>query len=225
MKLISPRAKGYLIIGLSHLNLEETNCYVKKLAGSLADQYDQYTDGAWQWFEDSITYSNAILPWAMLLAYKVTKKDRFEQIGLESLKFLESKTFSNGYFKPIGCNGWLHKGEAPAEYDEQPVEACETMLAYMDAYKITGNELFLVRAKTCFSWYCGKNSKKLNLIDAETGGCCDGIESDGLNLNQGAESIISFWVACVEMKKCIDADKQNKIVHPINMLQSRVFGT
>ena len=117
----------------------------KKLAGSLADQYEHYNDGDWHWFEDSMTYCNAILPWAMILAYKVTKKDRFLRIGLESLQFLESKTFSNGYFKPIGCKGWLNKGEAPAAFDEQPVEACETMLAYIDAYQITGKEIMLDR--------------------------------------------------------------------------------
>lgn len=225
MMLKSPRAKGYLIIGLSYLNGIETNGYIKKLAGSLADQYDHFTDGDWHWFEDSMTYCNAILPWAMMLAYKVTRKDRFDRIGLESLHFLESKTSSNGHFKPIGCKGWLNKGKEPAAYDEQPVEACETMLAYIDAYKITGNEIWLDRAKTCFSWYCGKNSKNLSLIDAETGGCYDGIESDRLNLNQGAESIVSFWVACVEMKKCIDAEKHNKTVLPIDILQPSAFGT
>ncbi len=212
MKLISPRAKGYLIIGLSHLNGIETTVYINKLAVSLADQYDHYTDGDWHWFEDSMTYCNAILPWAMILAYKVIRKDRFKRIGFESLKFLESKTFSNGYFKPVGCNGWLNKGEEPAAYDEQPVEACEAMLAYIYAYKISGNEELLGRAKTCFSWYCGKNSKNLSLIDFETGGCYDGVESDGLNLNQGAESVVSFWVAFAEMKKYLNADKKNKTV-------------
>ena len=223
MTLVSPRAKGYLIIGLSYLNKEETNGIIKKLAGSLADQYDRCKDGDWHWFEENVTYCNAVLPWAMILAYKVTRKDRFEQIGFESLEFLESLTFSSGYFKPIGCKGWLKKGETPAAFDEQPVEACETMLAYIDAYKVSGNEKMLERAKTCFSWYCGKNSKNLSLIDFETGGCYDGIESDRINLNQGAESIVSFWVACVEMKKYMDADKQIRTVKEPKLLQSNVY--
>jgi len=209
MKLVSPRANAYLIIGLSYLNQKETNGYISKLAASLADQYEHYTDGDWHWFEASMTYCNAILPWAVLLAYKVTGIDRYQRIGFESLQFLENKTFSNDYFKPIGCNGWLMKGEASAAFDEQPVEACETMLAYMDAYAISGNKLFLDRAKTCFSWYLGKNSKNLTLIDAETGGCYDGIESDGLNLNQGAESVVSFWMAYTEIKKYHAVDKKN----------------
>ncbi len=223
MTLTYPRAKAYLIIGLSFLNMEETNGYINELAGSIADQYDHCTDGDWHWFEDNMTYCNAILPWAMLLAYKITRNDRYERIGFESLEFLESKTFSNGYFKPIGCNGWLNKGKPAAEFDEQPVEACETMLAYIDAYKISGEKHYLDKAKTCFSWYCGQNSKKLSLIDFETGGCYDGITPEGLNLNQGAESVVSFWVACLEMQKYLEIDRLKKPVKQTALVQPSVL--
>ena len=201
MNLISPRAIAYAIIGLNYLNLEITNGYISNLAVSLVRQYENYRDGDWHWFEDSMTYCNAVLPWAMLVAYNVTRKDQYHKIGFESLQFLESKTFRKGYFKPIGCKGWLIKGCEPAEFDEQPVEACETMFGFLEAYKISKDKMFLDRAKTCFSWYLGKNSKNLSLIDAETGGCCDAITPNGLNLNQGAESVISFWLAYLEIKK------------------------
>lgn len=200
-KLISPRAKAYAIIGLSYLEGEKTPGYIATLAASLAEQYDLYKDGDWHWFEDSMTYCNAILPWAMLSAGRVTKENRYHQIGFECLQFLASKTFHQGYFKPIGCKGWLAKGKEPAAFDEQPVEACETTLAFLEAYVVSGNKIYLDRANTCFSWYYGNNSKKLRLIDDETGGCYDGIERDGLNLNQGAESVVSFWIAYLEIKK------------------------
>jgi hypothetical protein len=210
MMLQSPRAKGYVIIGLSYLNTIETNGYISKLADSLADQYEQNTDNAWHWFEDSLTYGNTILPWALLTAFSVTRKDSYERIGLESLQFLESKTLNNNIFKPIGCDGWLYRGEKPAEYDEQPIEACEMTLAYIDAYKITGNRAFADKAKMCFSWYSGNNSKNLSLIDPETGGCCDGIKKDGLNYNQGAESLTSFWIAYMGIAVYLTADKHEK---------------
>ncbi|MEA4933527.1 MAG: glycosyltransferase, partial [Lawsonibacter sp.] len=66
----------------------------------------------------------------------------------------------------------------------------------------------LERAKTCYSWYRGKNSKGLSLIDNETGGCYDAITAEGLNLNQGAESIVSFWIAYLEIKKYENKEKQ-----------------
>ncbi len=200
-KLGSPRAKAYVIIGLSYLEGGKNNSCIAKLADSLADQYDHYKDGDWHWFEDSMTYCNATLPWAMLSVYRVLKENCYQRIGFESLRFLEKKTFGNGYFKPIGCNGWLEKGKETAEYDEQSVEACEMTLAYLEAYAISGEKTFLDKAKTCFSWYYGDNSKNLSLIDVETGGCYDGIIMEGLNLNQGAESLVSFWIAYLAIKK------------------------
>jgi len=208
MKLISPRAIAYVIIGLKCLNQEKTNTYIATLADTLTDHYAHYKDGEWHWFEDSLTYCNATLPWAMIAAYRVTKVEQHRQVGFESLKFLESKTFRNGYFKPIGCKGWLYKGNDPAEFDEQPVEACETMLAFLEAYGSSGNKDYLERAKNCYSWYRGKNSKGLSLIDNETGGCYDAITAEGLNLNQGAESIVSFWIAYLEIKKYENKEKQ-----------------
>lgn len=202
-KLVSPRAKAYAIIGLSYLDGEENNGCISKLAASLAKQYDHYQDGDWHWFEDSMTYCNATLPWAMLRAGKVTKENRYQQIGFESLHFMESKTFHKGYFKAIGCKGWLEKGKEAAEFDEQPVEACETTLAFLEAYEISENKMYLDKANTCFSWYYGNNSKNLSLLDEETGGCYDGIELDKLNHNQGAESVVSFWMAYLALKKYI----------------------
>lgn len=209
LKIISPRAKAYVIIGLTYLNAEKTNETIIKLADSLTDHYTHYRDGGWHWFEDSMTYCNAILPWAMLSAFSVTKIGRYRQVGFKSLKFLESKTFQKGFFKPIGCKGWLNKGDEPAEFDEQPVEACETMLAFLEAYALSGDKVFFIRAKVCFSWYHGNNSKKLCLIDAETGGCYDGIQPDGLNLNQGAESVVSFWIAYLTIKKYNTLESKN----------------
>ncbi|QAT50340.1 glycosyltransferase [Caproiciproducens sp. NJN-50] len=201
LKLISPRAKAYAVIGLGCLGGGEGyDDSVSNLAVSLAKQYDLHNNNDWHWFEDSMTYCNATLPWAMFVAYRITKEKRFREIGFQSLDFLQSVTFTKDYFKPIGCNGWLQKGEEPAGFDEQPVEACEMTLAFLEAYAVSRDKKFLGRAETCFSWYRGNNSEKLCLLDRETGGCYDGVEPDGLNLNQGAESVVSFWIAYLAMK-------------------------
>jgi hypothetical protein len=209
-KLTYPRAKAYAIIGLHYLNTKKANGIISELSASLAEKYDCFRDDDWHWFEDSMVYCNSILPLAMLAAYEVTGNDHFNDIGFESLDFLESKSFRNGYFKPIGCKGWLSKGKEPAEFDEQPVEACETTLAYLKAYKLSGKYIFLDKARTCFSWYRGLNSKNLSLVDTETGGCCDGITEKGLNFNQGAESVVSFWIAYLEIEKYSGEKKRKR---------------
>lgn len=203
LKLVPVRSIAYAIIGLGYLDSETSKEYISNMAASLAKWYDHHNDGDWHWFEDSMTYCNAPLPWAMLIAYRITGEDRYQKIGFQSLYFLESKTFQKDYFKPIGCNGWLDKGKEPAAFDEQPVEACEMALTFLEAYAISKDKKFLSKGKLCLSWYRGNNSKNLCLIDNETGGCYDGIQSAGLNLNQGAESVVSFWIAYLAIKKIV----------------------
>jgi len=215
MKLTSSRAIAYVIIGLYYLEQEKTNGYISKLAGSLADHYAHYKNGDWHWFEDSLGCCNAALPWALLIAHKVTKESRYLNIGLESLQFLESKTFTRNYFKPIGMNGLSYQGSDSAQFDEQTLEASETTSAYIEAFLLTKNEMYIDRAKTCFYWYLGKNSKHRTLLDDKTGGCHDGIEYDRLNPNQGAESIISFWLAYLDIKKYINPKKAADRSKPI----------
>ena len=43
--------------------------------------------GAWCWFGDALTYANAKMPQALLLAYDVTGTVRFRDIGLASFDF------------------------------------------------------------------------------------------------------------------------------------------
>jgi hypothetical protein len=202
MKLKSSRAIAYVIIGLRYLDQEKTNGYISKLAALLVDHYIHYKETNWHWFEDRLTCCNAALPWALLAAFNVTKEARYLKVGLESLLFLDSKLFTKDYFKPIGKNGLFYMQNAAAQVDEQPVEACEAASAYIEAFLLTNNDEFIDKAKNCFYWYLGRNSKSRTLLDPESGGCHDGIGTDDiLNPNQGAESIISFWLAYLAIKR------------------------
>lgn len=197
-----PRAKAYTIVGLSFLKDSEEMCkYIESLSMSIIEQYKKVNDIDWHWFEDSMTYGNAFFPWALFCAYKILEKECYLEIAKESMDFLESIVMKPNFFKPIGCNGWLVKGLTPATYDEQPIEACEMLYAYMENYEVTKNKKCLNNALKCFNWYKGKNSKNLSLIDKETGACYDGINENGLNLNQGSESIIAYGMAVMEASR------------------------
>ncbi len=206
MKWTSSRAIAYIIIGLNYLHEEKTDVYISKLAAVLADHYLHYKSNNWYWFEDSLTCHNVALPWAMLTAYKVTKESRHLKVGLESLQFLESKTLTEYYFKPIGNKGLNNCGDDAPQFDEQTLEASEATSAYIEAFLVTNNIEYIAKAKTCFLWYAGKNSKGISLLDDETGGCHDGIEFDKLNPNQSAVSVISFWTAYLEIKKYLKSE-------------------
>lgn len=199
--LNSPRAKAYSIIGLTHLEGDETKELVSQIARSLCDQYEEYKDDGWDWFENIVTYSNHILPWSLFTAFRLTKESRFLNVAEESLAFLSKLTLTKRYFKPIGCHGWLIKGASPADFDEQPIEACEATLTYLTAFEITGNKQYLQKAQQCHAWYDGSNSKGIRLVDRASGGCYDGLTEDGVNLNMGAESLISYWISYLTIAK------------------------
>ena len=204
-ELISLRAKAYALIGLSYWQDQETSGRKRKLAAGLAQTYHHAAETGWKWFEESITYCNAVLPWAMLMAPE-TKEDNYRNIGLESLDFLLGVTLDGEFFHPVGCNGWLLKGKKTAKSDEQPVEACETLLACLKAYELTGNEIYRNCARRCLAWYTGQNSLGVSLIDPDTGGCMDGIMSGGVNRNQGAESIVSWMIASLAWQEHAKAE-------------------
>ena len=206
--LKSPRAKAYTIIGLTRLEDEHAGRLSYELARSLCSQYETCRDGEWKWFEDVVTYCNSILPWSLILAYRAAGEQRFLDIAVESLGFLEGITFRHGYFKPVGCNGWLLKGGEPAEYDEQAVEACEMVLTYLDAYEVTGNREYLQKAKMCHAWFEGVNSKGICLIDRESGACFDGLTEHGVNLNMGAESLISYVMSYLRISGVYDREAE-----------------
>ena len=222
--LCSPRAMGYATVGLSLLletpgaldydfpypqeeegesilSHETISALIENWAQRLHDQYHHYRQEDWHWFEDSMTYGNAMLPWAMLKAAALTGRTDLQVTARESLSFLTEHTFaSEGYFRPIGSSGWFERGGEKALYDEQPIEACETMLALLEAYHLTGEKGYKGQAAACHEWYLGRNSLGVSLIDAQTGACYDGIHPSGLNLNQGSESIISYSIARSVMK-------------------------
>jgi hypothetical protein len=198
--IISPRAKAYTIVGLSYIkHSKEMLAHIETLSMSLIEQYEVYRDENWHWFENSLTYGNAFFPWSLFCAYKTLGKECYLETAIESMDFLEGIVMKSHFFKPIGCNGWLVKDMEASPYDEQPIEASEMLCAYMAYYEATKKKKCKPNALKCFDWYKGKNSKKLCLIDEETGACYDGINENGLNLNQGSESIISYGIAVMQV--------------------------
>jgi hypothetical protein len=195
------RGKSYALLGLCRWGNPDVEDIIRGLATDITIVFDQNSGHGWHWFEERITYCNAIIPFALLEASDAIAESCWRDIGLESLNFLLDATFRENTFYPVGCNGWLEKTGHPAEYDQQPVEACETLLTCVKAYEITGDSKYLDRAQSCLAWYTGKNSLGISLIDKDTGGCMDGITPTGPNQNEGAESLISWWLALLSWKK------------------------
>jgi hypothetical protein len=124
------------------------------------------------------------------------------EAGMDSLKWLVGEQHRDDaeVFVPIGSNGFFIEGSEKARFDQQPVEACATVSACLEVYRLTEESQWLEEARRVFSWFSGKNDLQVSLYDALTGGCRDGLHPDRVNENQGAESTLSFLMALLEMQ-------------------------
>ena len=203
----SPRAWAFSVLGLqAYLDWFPGDRAMQgarnTLANRLLDIYERSHSETWHWFEKSLTYSNARLSQALILAGQRSENKRMLAAGIESLEWLVAaqQCGDKEIFVPIGSNGCFAEGAEKARFDQQPVEACATISACLQAYRLTNEERWIEEARCVFSWFLGKNDLHVPLYDATTGGCKDGLHPDRVNENQGAESTLSFLMALLEMQ-------------------------
>jgi glycosyltransferase involved in cell wall biosynthesis len=203
----SPRAWAFSILGMqAYLDRFPGDRVVQRsrnaLANQLLDLYDRTHSDTWQWFERSLSYSNARLSQALLVAGWRSGNQRMIDIGCASLQWLVSEQHrgNNAFFVPIGSRGFFVAGGEKARFDQQPVEACATISACIQAYLLTKESHWLDEALCAFRWFLGENDLQVPLYDAVTGGCRDGLHPDRVNENQGAESTLSFLMALLDMQ-------------------------
>jgi hypothetical protein len=199
--LVSPRAWAFSLVGIhNYLTRFGGDTPSRRIRKSLGDRLmAQFRGNAsidWPWCENSVTYCNAKLPHALLLAGHGIPDDQLVQQGLDSLEWLvRAQTVEDGRISTIGNNGWLERSGKRARFDQQPVEAMSMVSACAAAYRITRDEQWFERSRTFLAWFTGNNELHSSLYDYQTGGCRDGLQSDGPNLNQGAESTLSWLIA------------------------------
>ncbi|MEJ6980126.1 glycosyltransferase family 4 protein [Pedobacter sp. P351] len=168
---------------------------LKSLTHKLLGAYNTTKGHDWHWFENHLTYDNAIFPLALFHSAEVTRNDQVKQVALESLQFIEKLTVGTDYLNPVGNNGWyLRDGQMPL-HDQQAIEVMAMVLMYFQVYKVTGETKYLKKVFSSYLWFLGENSLRIPLYDAEVKGCCDGLQPSGINRNQGAESTLAYLIS------------------------------
>jgi hypothetical protein len=189
----SPRTWAYTLLGIYE--------YFRRLSGDriaaqardlltqrLIDLFEKTATEDWPWFEE-------------ILSGRWADNQRAFEIGLRSLRWLVSvQKAPQGYFRPIGSEGFYVRGGKRANFDQQPIEAHSTISACLEAYRSTSDAVWHEEARIAFEWFLGRNDLGLPLYDAKTGGCCDGLHVDRVNQNQGAESTLAYLMALSEME-------------------------
>lgn len=198
--ITSTRAAAYTLIGMSMLlqadallpELEGCACsFSRRLEGLLRANKST----GWCWFEDSLTYCNGVIPHALFAYFNARQHKHSLETAINTLGFLTDRLFQNGYLNIVGNRGWWSRGQPCPDYDQQPVDAASIALACGEAFRATGRREYLEQAKSACEWYFGKNINRLSLYDYTSGGCYDALVPAGVNLNQGAEAVLSLCLA------------------------------
>lgn len=203
----SPRAWAFSLLAIQEYMRRfagDRNVQVARdtLANRLFDLYRRVSTPEWPWFEDVLSYDNAMLPHAMINCGRWMKgRPEMVEAGLQSLGWLARlQRPDGGHFVPVGSNGFYRRGGPRARFDQQPIEAQSMIAACLEAHRQTGDARWHEEAAVAFDWFMGRNDLDLPLHDAATGGCRDGLHQDRVNQNQGAESSLAFLLSLVEMR-------------------------
>jgi hypothetical protein len=202
----SPRAVAFVIIGThAYLSRYNSDSRAKRVRKTLADRlmawFRSSASKDWPWCEDMLSYDNARVPQALLLCGQWLPDREMLEMGLRALDWLKQvQTDESGrHFAAIGNQGWLTRNGEKARFDQQPLEAAAMVEACIEAFNCTRDEKWIAHAYRCLNWYQGENDLRIQLCDYATGGCRDGLEAQGANENQGAESTLSWLMALLSV--------------------------
>ncbi len=209
----STRSMSFIIKGLFNQNDEKHTETMIILADRLMNMYSHVKTENWNWFEDILTYANSVIPEALILAYARTGFTQYKVVAMESFDFLLSIILQNGELRVVSNNGWLLKDCSFVQEigGEQPIDVAYTVIALESFYFILGIQDYKDKLKTVFTWFLGNNHLNQSMYNSATKGCYDGLEKTSVNLNQGAESTLSYLLARLAVERMIVHEHVNQL--------------
>jgi glycosyltransferase involved in cell wall biosynthesis len=195
----STRAMAFSIKGLYYyhqtMKSPENITLIRTLADRMVQMFKHESGKDWVWFESYLTYANSILPEALLYAWELTGEYSYIQIAKRSFHFLLSQIFNENGIEVISNKNWFKKGNDAGEFGEQPIDVAYTIMTLSEFYKVLKSKEYRIKMDIAFNWFLGENRLHQIIYNPCTGGCYDGLEEANINLNQGAESTVSYLMA------------------------------
>jgi len=205
----SPRAWAFTLLGLDAFAKAGDDSRIEDSRRLLADRLVSHLSAIgtndWLWFEDVLAYDNARLPQALIVTGTSLRDSGYLAAGLSSLRWLMTQqTSAEGVFRPVGCQSFGEKRTKPRAFDQQPLEAAATISACIAAWRADGyDNRWKDDAARAFTWFHGNNDLLTPLVDLETGSCRDGLHPGRANENRGAESVVSYLLGQIEIRRFI----------------------
>jgi glycosyltransferase involved in cell wall biosynthesis len=204
---VSPRAWSFALLGLdAYIRATPVTPHLSnlrlQLAGKLMSSLASTETRDWVWFEKSLAYENARMPQALIVTGIATNDPACAAAGLRALRWLMTlQTTPAGCFRPVGSQSFGEELRLPRPFDQQPLEATATISACRAAWRADSDPRWRADALRAFSWFLGRNDLSIPLVDVDTGSCSDGLHPDRANENRGAESVISWLLALIEIRE------------------------
>jgi hypothetical protein len=148
-------------------------------------------DSRWPWPEERLSYANASIAEALIVAGAALPDGPALSRGLSLLEFLLRTQTRNGHLSVTPVSGRGRHDVGPG-YDQQPIEVSALADACGSAFRITHQPSWLTGVSLAWDWFLGDNDSATPMFDPRTGGGYDGLERHGRNLNQGAESTLAM---------------------------------
>lgn len=197
----SPRATAFAMLGADYILTSDAadqaaRAILSTGAEFLSARLAETRRRDWPWFESVLAYDNCRMPEALIRAGIRLDRADITARGLESLGWiLRLQTSPQGHFRPIGSDSFGHEFALPRPFDQQPVEVWAAIDGASAAFDATDDLHWTDPALRAYAWFSGFNDRGLAAADPLTGSCRDGINPRGLNLNEGAESVLAYQLA------------------------------
>ena len=157
-------------------------------------------DPDWPWPEERLSYANACIAEALIVAGDALPNESALNRGLNLLDFLLRTQTRDGHLSvtPAGGRG---RGDAGPGFDQQPIEVSALADACGSAFRITRQSSWLTGVDLAWDWFGGDNDSATPMFDPRTGGGYDGLAPHGRNLNQGAESTLAMLATAQQARQ------------------------
>lgn len=221
----SPRAWAFTLLGLDAFRRAfEDSAWALRLQHVLADRLASLLSAVetpdWVWFENGLAYDNARLSQALIVTGASVGNPAYVSDGLRSLRWLMTmQTADSGMFRPVGSQSFGDQRQPPRAFDQQPLEATAALSACLAAWRADSDPSWKALAANAFEWFLGRNDLSTALVDAYAGSCRDGLHPGRPNENRGGESVVSYLLALVEMRR--QAQLSGSLSKPTRLRPSR----
>ncbi len=196
------RSMAFAALGAAEL-LEERPEEIaarRLLEDTLAVIGGREADPRWPWPEERLSYGNAAIAEALILAGDALDDAPALSRGLGLLEFLLRTETRDGHLSVTPAGGRGRDDVGPG-YDQQPIEVSALADACGSAFRVTHQSPWLTGVSLAWDWFEGNNDSATPMFDARTGGGYDGLERHGRNLNQGAESTLAMLATAQQARR------------------------